>query len=456
MFEALNTTGEPLTAFETFKPRVIHCEGLEAYETSKSHEYMKSVEGYLDGFGKTDDKQDATSRLIVAFASAERGEKLSKRLSEQRRFFKENFEKLGEGDPKKDFVRHLSHAAIFIQHAWPDDKTATPRLFSVEEAAADEVVLCLDLLRSFKHTITQGVLIRFYSEIRKANAVNRPKAVESFIKAIKSCAAFSVLWRASRRTTDNIDMHYRKLMESGHAATGMPPLARRVSNGDESPAPDADLLQKALASILSIEGKIESKEDWVKSAAKIPAYRVQREITRFILLAAAHDSADDKTVPGLTVAGKPGLLPLLDYPHWRDEGSQTVEHVAPQKRAEGWLDSLYDDDEIIDRLGNLTLLPGPENTSLSNASWTRKRLIYKVLSAATSDELDPLLHQAKGQGVDISKSTTELLENSRYLPMAKAVAAVEGDWTLDLIDRRSVRIAELAWARIAPWLGLPG
>ncbi|ENO78343.1 DUF262 domain-containing protein [Thauera sp. 63] len=456
MFEALNTTGEPLTAFETFKPRVIHCEGLEAYETSKSHEYMKSVEGYLDGFGKTDDKQDATSRLIVAFASAERGEKLSKRLSEQRRFFKENFEKLGEGDPKKDFVRHLSHAAIFIQHAWPDDKAAKPRLFSVEEATADEVVLCLDLLRSFKHTITQGVLIRFYSEIRKADAENRPKAVESFIKAIKSCAAFSVLWRASRRTTDNIDMHYRKLMESGHAATGMPPLARRLSNGDESPAPDADLLQKALASILSIEGKIESKEDWVKSAAKIPAYRVQREVTRFILLAAAHDSADDKTAPGLTVAGKSGLLPLLDYSHWRDEGSQTVEHVAPQKRAEGWLDSLYDDDEIIDRLGNLTLLPGPENTSLSNASWTRKRLIYKVLSAATSDELDPLLQQAKDQGVDISKSTTELLENSRHLPMAKAVAAVEGDWTLDLVDRRSVRIAELAWARIAPWLGLPG
>lgn len=456
MFEALNTTGEPLTAFETFKPRVIHCEGLEAYETSKSHEYMKSVEGYLDGFGKTDDKQDATSRLIVAFASAERGEKLSKRLSEQRRFFKENFEKLGEGDPKKDFVRHLSHAAIFIQHAWPDDKAAKPRLFSVEEATADEVVLCLDLLRSFKHTITQGVLIRFYSEIRKADAENRPKAVESFIKAIKSCAAFSVLWRASRRTTDNIDMHYRKLMESGHAATGMPPLARRLSNGDESPAPDADLLQKALASILSIEGKIESKEDWVKSAAKIPAYRVQREVTRFILLAAAHDSADDKTAPGLTAAGKSGLLPLLDYSHWRDEGSQTVEHVAPQKRAEGWLDSLYDDDEIIDRLGNLTLLPGPENTSLSNASWTRKRLIYKVLSAATSDELDPLLQQAKDQGVDISKSTTELLENSRHLPMAKAVAAVEGDWTLDLVDRRSVRIAELAWARIAPWLGLPG
>lgn len=456
MFEALNTTGEPLTAFETFKPRVIHSEKLENYEKSKAHEHMKYVEGYLDGFGKTDDKQDATSRLIVAFASAERGEKLSKRLSEQRRFFKDNFDKLDDGDPKRNFVRHLSHAALFIQHAWPDEKAAKPKLFSADEAATDEVILCLDLLRSFKHTITQGALIRFYSEIRKADVAGRPQAVEAFIKAIKACTAFSVLWRASRRGTDNIDMYYRKLMEVGHPATGLPPLARRIGNEDESPAPEAELLQKALVSILSVEGKVGAKEEWVKAAAKIPAYDNQREITRFILIAAAHDSAGDQATPGLTVAGKPGLLPLLDYAHWRDEDSQTVEHIAPQTKEEGWLDAVYENDETLDRLGNLTLLPKAENSSLGNGSWTRKKLIYKVLSAQTSDELDPLLQQAKDQGIEISKSTTELLANSRHLPMAKAVSLVEGDWTLDLIERRSIRIAELAWARIAPWLGLPG
>lgn len=455
MFEALNTTGEPLTAFETFKPRVIHSEGLEDYEKSKSYEYMNAVEGYLEGFGKTDDKQDATSRLIVSFALAERGEKLSKRLSDQRRFFKENYEKLEKGDPKQDFVRHLAHTAIFIQHSWPEEKAAKPNIYSAEEAATDEVVLCLDVLRSFKHTITLGPLIRFYSEIRKADAENRPKAVQSFIKAVKAITAFSVLWRASRRGTENIDMHYRKLMESGHASTSMPSLSRRSNNGSESPTPDADLLQKALAEILAQEGDIGLKEAWVKAAAKIPAYENQREITRFILLAAAHDSTEDKASPGLTIAGKTGLLHLLSFSHWRDENSQTVEHIAPQKREDGWLDELYEDDETIERLGNLTLLPRAENASLSNGSWARKKLIYKVLSADTSDELDPLLQQAKNQGIEISQSTTDLLANSRHLPMAKAAACVEGDWTLDIVEQRSVRIAELAWSRIAPWLGLP-
>lgn len=455
MFEALNTTGEPLTAFETFKPRVINSERLQNYEKSKAYEYMKSVEAYLDRFGKTDDKQDATSRLIVAFASAERGEKLSKRLSEQRRFFKDNFDKLEDGEPKQNFVRHLSHSALFVQYAWPDEKNAKPKLFSVAEADTDDVALCLDLLRSFKHTITQAPLIRFYSAIRVATADERPKAVTDFVKAVKSCAAFSVLWRASRRGTDNIDMHYRKLMEIGHPGVGMPPLARR-SNGSESPVPDADMLQRALSYILEADGKVGTKDEWCKAAAKTPAYKNQRAIARFVLLAAAHDSACDPASPGLTVAGKPGLLDLLKYDKWIDENSQTLEHIAPQSKDTGWSDTLYHDDETIDRLGNLTLLPRIENASLGNSSWAKKRLIYKVLSAETSDELDPLLQQAKAQKIDIGKNTAELLAVSRYLPLAKAVALVEGDWSTDLIDRRSLRIAELAWARIAPWLGLPG
>ncbi|MGZ0897702.1 DUF262 domain-containing protein [Pseudomonas putida] len=454
MFEALNTTGEPLTAFETFKPRVINSEKLQNYEKSKAYEHMRSVEAYLDRFGKTDDKQDATSRLIVAFASAERGEKLSKRLSEQRRFFKDNFDKLEDGEPKQNFVRHLSHAALFVQHAWPDDKNLKPKLFSVDEADLDDVTLCLDLLRSFKHTITQAPLIRFYSAIRIAPHDQRQKAVSDFVKAVKACAAFSVLWRASRRGTDNIDMHYRKLMDIGHPLTKMPPLARRT-NGDESPAPSAEMLQAALASLLETDGKVGTKEEWCKAAAKTPAYKNQRAIARFILLAAAHDSACDPTSPGLTVAGKVGLLSLLKYDSWVDEDSQTLEHIAPQSNENGWSDELYHDDETIDRLGNLTLLPRIENASIGNGSWAKKRLIYKILSAETLDELDPLLQQAKDQGIEIGKNTAELLTNSKYLPLAKAVAAVEGDWSVELVDKRSTRIAELAWARIAPWLGLP-
>lgn len=452
MFESLNTTGEPLTAFETFKPRVIHFEGLEKYEKTTSFEYMQATEAYLEGFTKTDDKQDATSRLIVAFASADRGEKLSKRLSDQRRFFKECFDKFGD-DAKRAYVRHLSHCALFVQHSWPDAQSKVPSIQSADEAATDEVMLCLDAMRAIKHSIILGPLVRFYSEIRKADAEGRKKAIDEFVSAAKAIAAFSTLWRASRRGTDNIDMHYRNLMAQGCAAVGMPPLCRVSSNGADHPAPNADLLKSALRHVLKVEGKIESKDDWVKAAARLPSYQNQRDITRLVLLAAAHDSAVDKAEPGLTVAGKQDLLPMLNFKRWRDEASQTVEHIAPATQADGWDEKLFEDAETIHRLGNLTLLPQSENSSLSNGPWDRKRLIYKILSAETADELDPLLNNAKAQGVDIGKGTAELLADSKHLPMVKAVASVDGPWTLDLVDKRSSRIAELAWDRISPWLG---
>jgi hypothetical protein len=453
MFESLNTTGEPLTAFETFKPRVIHFEGLEKYEKTNAYENMQSVEAYLEGFSKTDDKQDATSRLIVAFALAERGEKRSKRLSDQRRFFKECFDKLSD-DGKRDFILHLSHIALFVQHAWPDGPSKDPSIASAQEAETEEVLLCLDAMRTIKHSIVLGPLVRFYSEIRKADAEARRGAIDEFVEATKAVAAFSTLWRASRRGTDNIDMHYRNLMAQGRVAVGLLPMCRVGIDGSEHVPPRADLLKAALRHVLQVEGEIGTKDEWVKAAARLPAYENQRDIARLILLAAAHDSAVDKAEPGLTVAGKAGLSPMLNFKRWRDEASQTVEHIAPVTQSDGWDVSLYEEPETIHRLGNLTLLPHSENAMLGNCSWDRKRLMYKILSAETVDALDVLLNRAKAQGIEIGRGTSELLADSKHLPMTKAIASVDGPWVLDLVEKRSLRIAELAWSRFAPWLGL--
>lgn len=451
MFESLNTTGEPLTAFETFKPRVINFEGLDKYEKSESHGHMAAVEEYLEGFTKTDEKQDATSRLIVTFALAERGQKLSRRLSDQRRFFKDNFDRFPD-EAKRAFVRSLSHCALFIQHSWSDAKF--PTIKAAEKAGTDEVLLCLDVMRAIKHSIVLGPLVRFYSEIQSADEGGKAKAIEEFISATKAITAFSILWRASRRGTDNIDMHYRNLMAQGCVPVNMNALCRVDSDGNECSPPNADLLKEALRHILKSEGSIGGKDEWVKAASRLPAYKNQKDITRFLLLAAAHDSTASKNEPGLTVAGKQNLLPLLDIKTWRDACSQTVEHIAPETPSDGWDSKLYEDAEVIHRLGNLTLLPLPENASLGNGSWARKRLIFKILSAETHDELDPLLKQAQDQNINIAKDTAELLAGSKHLPMVKAVSLVEGDWTIDLVERRSIRIAELAWSRIAPWLGL--
>ncbi|MCX7109898.1 MAG: DUF262 domain-containing HNH endonuclease family protein [Proteobacteria bacterium] len=454
MFEALNTTGEPLTAFETFKPRIIATESLSLFEKSPSREFIIPVENYLESFIRTSDKQDATSQLIVSFALAERGEKLSKRLSDQRRFLKEKYEQFEAIEEKRDFIRHLSHAAIFIQNAWSDDKQVKPKLPFAEQAERDDVLLCLDFLRQSNHSITLGPLIRFYSEIRRADSFDRDDAILAFIEAVKAITAFSVLWRSSRRGTENIDAIYRELMKDGEANVfGMKPLSRRP-NGIATEKLNVKKLKAALVYMLKNKGNISCKDDWLKMAVSLPAYSNQMHVTRFILLAAAHNSVEDKDNPGLTVKAKEGTLPLLTYEAWKSDIANTIEHIAPQKQANGWSEKIYENPENIEKLGNLTLLPGKENSSLNNRTWKHKRLIYQILSAPTVDDLEQLLTQAKEEGIELSQSTAELLNGAKYLPLVKALTNVTTEWNLEIIESRSECIAEIAWDRIAPWLEL--
>ena len=449
MFESLNTTGEPLTAFETFKPRIIYSEKLAVYKESESYGYVNTVEEYLESFTKPNEKQDVTSRLIVSFALAESGRKLSTRLSEQRRYLRDTYEGIDASRPdlRREFVEHLSHAAIFMRQVWKRKKSDEADL-SFLGFKDEELLICIDLLRQMNHSITTALMIRFFSEFRKANNnQSREIAASNFSSAVKAITAFSVIWRSSRKGTDAIDSIYRELMSSGCSSQSLPPLAR--ASGEVL---NVEGLKRSLAFFLKEKGKIANREDWIDLVSKVPSYSNHKESTRFILLAAAHDSAEDPDYPGLNIKGKEGLLNIFNFTNWRGEASQTVEHISPQSRSgNGWED--FDDHDLTThKLGNLTLLPSSENSSIGNGSWPRKRLIYKILAAETLDQLERLLKKSREQEIDFSMPTTELLNNSRYLPMVRAISKVEGDWTEKLIEDRTRRITELAWLRIAPWL----
>ena len=452
MFESLNTTGEPLTAFETFKPRVVYSEKLAEYKSTPSYNYINQVENYLESFAKTKDKQDATSRLIISFGLAERGKSLSKRLSEQRRFLKDSYEEadVSNIEERRDFLQHLSHNAIFMKKVWTIDKKEKPDLSPIE---SDVALLCIDFLKKLSHTITIGLLVRYYSQVMKSDAESRNEAISEFISVVKAVTAFSVLWRSSRKTTDGIDSIYRDLMYSGHSNSDgsikLEPIARHRNS---LALPKADTLKKALIDKLKEKGGISCKEDWVKQVSYNPIYSTKSIVARFLLLASAHDNVIDESNPGLTKIGKKGVLSLFNFRTWNNDSSQTVEHIAPQSKSTDWLATIYESPDTINKLGNLTLLPSLENSSIGNGSWQKKKLMYKILSTETLDNLNQLMLEAKNEGMIISESTTKILDQSSYLPMVKSIARVEGAWTKEIIEERTVRIADLAWQHIAPWL----
>ncbi|WP_329472458.1 DUF262 domain-containing HNH endonuclease family protein [Streptomyces sp. NBC_01723] len=459
IFESLNTTGEPLTAFETFLPRVVMAEKIQDYQDSDAHAYMKAVQGYLDRFDVGDKLQNATRDLLVAFALAETGEKLSKRLPDQRVYMRDTFErhKDSAGD-RSAYLRHLCDTAAFVGNAWEPANNSSRALPGLEATAmTDTVKLCLSFLNSLNHTIAIAPLVRFYSEAVHADEGEaREKRIAEFEKAIKAITAFTVFWRATRRGTGNIDSQYRAVMAGVDSLTGMGPLARQwavPSASKADPIVDAEALKKELAARLSHSkhGAIPNLPSFLADASALPLYKIARPLTRFLLLAAYHDTIEDPENPGLIIQGKAGVASCFTADGWDDEKHLTIEHIAPQQATSGWDEEFYSEKETVHKLGNLVLAPGAANTSLSSRPWTEKKVLYAALGASTADDAKTILNSS---GFTFAQTTEDLASLSRYLPHLRALGQREDEWNPTFMDQRADVLLRLAYTRLKGWLGL--
>lgn len=460
IFESLNTTGEPLTAFETFVPRVVMAEKIQDYQDSNAFRRMKAVQSYLDRFSVGEKLQNATAELLVTFALAETGKKLSKRLPDQRVYMKETFDRHKDsGSGRAAYLCHLSDTATFVGTTWEPEKDATRQLAGLPiTAMTDTVKLCLDFLNDLNHTIAIAPLVRFYSEaLRTDEGEERDKRAAEFETAIKAITAFTVFWRATRRGTGNIDSQYRAVM-AGDSLTGMGPLARQWAGLDRTepkPTVDAEALKKELAARLSDTDKkyggMPNLASFLAAASTLPLYTISKPLTRFLLLAAYHDTTEDLANPGLIVPGKAGVASCFTSVGWLDDTHFTIEHIAPQQKTGGWSEDFYSEKETVNRIGNLVLAPGAANSSLSSRPWTEKKVLYAALGASTAEEAKTVLG---GSGLTFAQSTEDLAQMSRYLPHLRALGQREAEWDPAFMDQRAQVLLRRAYARLKDWLGL--
>jgi hypothetical protein len=464
IFESLNTTGEPLTAFETFKPRVVSAEGLASYEASPARACMEKISDYLSKFTVGVQLQNATRDLLIYFAIGETGDKLSTRLADQRTYLKDEFER-HQSDPaaRLAFIQHLEDTATFVENAWvPKDKTPSLRGLPVE-ATTDSVRLCVAFLRDLNHTVAIGALVRFYSTAMRADPSSQPRHIEDFEGALKAMTAFSVLWRSFYRGTANIDREYREVMSGQHGQsvdgglTGLGPLARmrrrRQSHQGAEPIVDVAGLRSELRARLESpdHGGIADRDQWIGQALVLPMYN-PRPLARFLLLAAYHDTVEDATAPGLIKKGKVSSSPCLTFDGWSDDKHLSLEHIAPQGATASWASELYANKEVVHRLGNLVLVPADANSSLSDRPWDQKRVLYAALGAPSRDASRAMLENAAADGTTFAKSTEELVEMAKHMPHLSALGGRSDQWTSAFIDQRSRRLLELAWDHLYSWL----
>jgi hypothetical protein len=282
----------------------------------------------------------------------------------------------------------------------------------------------------------------------EAGGSERVQAKTDFEEIVKALAAFQALWRTSRANSDGIDDVHRFLMSGRRSEAflkdcpSVSALARRIKDENCS-LRDPKFVRHQLRLFLKhASPSIGQKADWLNTLAFTPVYKAAPH-AKFVLLLAGQHAVKDVSNPGLQKKGDNGGVKYIDYTS--SQAQWTIEHVQPQATVK----QTWGSDQLLHTLGNLTLLPQPVNSMLSDQSWVIKRKVFTLLTSGEELTLD------KARAAGMSQATSQFIANhnaswkkSHLLGLADVV-----DWTPEHVQARSKNLGELAFLTLEKWIG---
>ena len=453
IFDALNTTGEPLTALETLKPRVINFENNKSgYAGSESELSFESIKENIDErFTDTSRKQAETKELVVTFALYIEGQKLSKDLAAQRNFLRKSYDGATKNglEPARRFVSALAETAEFRRFYW--ENRGIEELGRFHSAASlDEIQLFVSLISDMKTSLALPILLRYWTPSLKHVGEER------FVQVLKAVIAFLVIRRAATGGTAGIDSDFRAVMapKEGRGASRKFGLCTGAGHKNDVLLPSE--LKEALKTLLKHKLKTLDKSRWVENVVANPLYEQSKDLARFMILVAGHQAIPSTGEPGTWtrsgVKESKHNNQFLNYKTWADKCYATVEHIAPDTAPKsGWVQDLYRNNILRHSIGNLILLPSKENSAIGNDSWLRKKKFYLALTEKFTEGQNKRIEEAKAAGISFPKNTIELLKKGDRLSLLEPLRDVD-EWNSEVVIRRGKNIAELCWDVVRPWL----
>ncbi|UVD80049.1 DUF262 domain-containing HNH endonuclease family protein [Myroides albus] len=446
MFQSLNASGTPLTAIETFKPLVVNTTNLNETKTtfkgSSSDLSFEKIDKLFEKINSAAQKSKLTNDFLTSLAIVIEGYKLTSHFSQQRKWLDRIYEDLGEYELKKKYINFVGNYAVFYKDVWLDyegkDNQVSLLISSNSDAELASVILLY--LKKSNHKMAVTILGPFYNAVLEG----KEDSIKNFVDACKAIGAFYTIWRAAQSNA-GLDTVYRQFFK------GEPNVIdpKNWLNNKEFCIND---LKSYLKDVLK-NNDLYDKDTWIKKSGKFLNYK-SKSLIQFLLILTAHDTIADPNKPGLMKASTKGVSNYLNLEKWNSKGVATIEHIAPQTKDGSWDDNLYDENDLYQSIGNLTLLPTEVNSSASNKGWKEKLLYYKHLSEQDPDKLKELKTKADNEGISLNQDTIQLLVSAKYNDHIKSLVTVgeDSEWNSALVSQRTERILSIAWDRLEEWL----
>jgi hypothetical protein len=445
MFQSLNATGTPLTSLETFKPQVVSgLGGDRSFKNSASAQYFGYIDDLLQKEKSAASKSKLTNDFLTLFGAAFNGDKKPERqFSRQRRWLSEQYTSNSTYDEKEEFIRRMGDTALYWKNAINFDFGKEKRIYGLDDLGNElsgHASLSIQYLQDANHRMAHTILARFYSKLLRNPG---SESANDFAAACKKVAAFFTLWRSALPNT-GLDDSYRNLLKSKFS----------WQHGDRHI--NVNALSESLVEELQKKG-IFDRAEWLSRAKESLRFDDRKTICKFALLISSHETISDPENIGLMKTGKSGSTNnLLDITSWKSDAFKSIEHIAPQSRplSSAWDSRLYSETDEFHQIGNLILLPTTINSSASNKGWKEKLIYYKYLAEKDLENQTSLAQLAIDNKIVLSQDTLKLLREANYNHHVEPIVQVglEGVWDKDLVDKRSIRICEILWARMNEWL----
>ena len=447
IFDALNTTGLPLTGLETLKPKISTFLKRKIPGTIKNKikKNVLNINKNIDNkFQSTNKKNIATKQYIVAFALYYEGKKISQKLSEQRNYLRYKFEEQENVENVEKFIADLSNLSEFLYYYWHNDNLREISKFHTKNLS--EIQLLMSVIKDMKTKMALPILFRFWNT--KTEKKLNSKENQNFLDVLRALTAFITMRRSVTGSTAGIEVVLRNVMSKNG-------LKLCVKECNDSNLPKLSDFKKYLWNQLLNDKKYEIKDKtrWCDQVSRIQFYNGSRKLAKFLLMAAAHNSVSkrDKFGGWKKVRNDPSNNVYLSFDLWESDNYKTLEHIAPSTAPDvGWESEIYDDLTTIHRIGNLCLLPGDLNTVIGNADWETKKTFYELLTDKDGDELEDAFDEVEQMGLTLKERHKKSIRDCK-LSILTPIKFVK-DWNCEVISNRGKNIAECAWIEISPWI----
>jgi hypothetical protein len=442
MFEALNTTGEPLTAYETFVPRVIeHLQEKTETDARSEHKKLNSISSRFEQLVSNIEKNSLTKQIIIAFKRAYDGVIPTSHIRNQRDSLLDSYGSIHAFD-KDRYLSYFKSTSDFMFDVW--NGRNVEGLVSSDDQ--DITKLCLSYLTEINHSIAISLLVQF--KIVEETTIE-PEHKIQFVQAIKAISAYSLLWRAMSGGADGIDAKYKILHSKSVDINGEIIEPFHLQNAGEFKINIKNLklyLKHTLFQQISEKwpSNLEEKDAWIEVSKNVPILDKKVENSKMLILAASHGISVSAGVYRRNDDVENNFLTTDMWDALKSNKSSISKIYSQKKNVAGMWNTSLDEYNQEHLIGNCLIDVNNDLNQSNKSTWLNLRSKFKEL-------LEDQSAITLGTNSAISIEGGIKLSSIKFINKYQEIAYIE-EWNKEHLEERSVRLLGNAWDNLITWL----